>query len=168
MDMKQVKQDVEKQSYFQQWKQQHQTAYLAHFFITSESEVQVGYYVAQTDTIWTFTPGQELITEDKEIFKEQKTIAELDLSTVHFSLNEAQERALQFQKEKYLGDPISKQIIVLQNREEKTIYNMTLITLTFKMLNLRIDATNGVIIYEKMQPIMDFVQTIEGKKKEGV
>lgn len=167
MDLKQIQAGLEKQPIFEQWKKQHPAAYLAHFFITSENEVQVGYYEEQADTIWTFTPGQELLTEDKEIFKEQKTIPKLELSDVNISVTQVQQKAIEFQKEKYPGDPISKQIIVLQTLENTAMYNMTLITLTFKMLNLRINAATGAVISEKMHPIMNFVQTLEGKKKQG-
>ena len=35
------------------------------------------------------------------------------------------------------------------------------------MINIRVDATTGNVLEERMQPIMDFVQTIEkGKKSE--
>ncbi len=165
MDLKQKKKDLEAQSFFQEWKQKHSAAYLAHFFIVSDTEVQFGYYEPSADTIWTFTPGITDIAEDKEIFKEQKTIPELDISKISISVEEAKQRAQQYQKENYPSDPISKDIIVLQTLDNKAVYNMTLITLTFKMLNLRIDATTGDVISQKMQPIMNMVQTFENKKK---
>ncbi|MBI5072407.1 PepSY domain-containing protein [Candidatus Woesearchaeota archaeon] len=165
MDLKQKKQGLEAASFFQEWKQKHSTAYLAHFFIISDTEVQLGYYEPSADTIWTFTSGITNIAEDKEIFKEQKTIPELDMSKINISVEQAKQKAQEYQKEKYPSDPISKDIIVLQTLDNKAAYNMTLITLTFKMLNVRIDAENGNIISEKMQPIMNMVQTFESKKK---
>lgn len=161
MDLKQKKQDLEDASFFQEWKQKHQTSYLAHFFIVSDTDVQLGYYEPSADTIWTFTPGITTIAEDKEIFKEQKTIPALDISKIEISIGQAKQKAQEYQKEKYPGDPISKDIIVLQTLDNKAVYNMTLITLTFKMLNLRIDATTGNVIFEKMQPIMNMMQTFE-------
>lgn len=168
MDLKKQKQDIEATTFFKEWKQKHPISYLAHFFILSETDIQLGFYEPSTDTMWTFTPGTTKIVEDKEIFKEQKTIPELDITKVMISSEEAKQKVQQYQKEKYPSDPISKEIIVLQTLDNKAVYNMTLITLTFKMLNVRIDATAGNVVSEKMQPIMDMVQTFENKdnKKE--
>ena len=166
MNLQEQKKELEAASFFQDWKEQHKDAYLAHFFIISENEVQLGYYEPKTDTMWTFTPGITNIAEDKEIFKEEKTIPALEISQVKIGVEEAKQKAQEYQKEKYPRDPISKNIVVLQTLDGKAIYNMTLITLTFKMLNLRIDATTGEVVLEKMQPIMNLVQTFENKKKD--
>lgn len=166
MDLKKQKQDIEATTFFKEWKQKHSITYLAHFFILSETDIQLGYYEPNTDTMWTFSSGNSKITEDKEIFKEQKTIPELDMTKVVVSSEEAKQKAQQYQKEKYPSDPISREIIVLQTLDNKAVYNMTLITLTFKMLNLRIDATTGNVIFEKMQPIMNMVQTFENKNEK--
>ncbi len=166
MNLKEKKQELEATAFYKEWKQKHPDTYLAHFFIISDTEMQLGYYEQATDTIWTFTPGITNIAEDKEIFKEEKTIPALEISQVKIGVEEAKQKAQEYQKEKYPRDPISKNIVVLQTLDGKAIYNMTLITLTFKMLNLRIDATTGEVVLEKMQPIMNLVQTFENKKKD--
>ena len=166
MNLKEKKQELEATAFYKEWKQKHPDAYLAHFFIISENEVQLGYYEPAADTMWTFTPGITNIAEDKEIFKEQKTIPMLEILQVKIGVEEAKQKAQEYQKEKYPRDPISKDIVVLQTLDGKAIYNMTLITLTFKMLNLRIDATTGEVVLENMQPIMNLVQTFENKKKD--
>lgn len=168
MDVKQKKEELESALFFQEWKKKHSTGYLAHFFIVSDTEVQIGYYEPSADTIWTFTPGITTIAEDKEIFKEQKTIPLLEIKKVTITVEQAKQKAQEYQKEKYPNDPISKDIIVLQTIDNRAVYNMTLITLTFKMLHIRIDAATGEVISEKMQPIMNMVQTFENKNKEEV
>jgi len=89
------------------------------------------------------------------------------MENVKISLNDAVQTAQALQKQKYPGDMVSKKIMVLQTLNNIPTYNMTLITMTFKMINIRVDAATGNVLEEKMQPIMDFVQTIESKKTKG-
>src|SRR3989338_2141201 len=167
IDIKQVQTEIEASLLFQNWKKQHH-AYLVHFFCMDEKEVQVGYYDEKTEVIATFVKAEEITkTEDKEIFRQEKKIAPLNMHNVNISMKDAEQKAEVLQKQKYPGDLVSKKIIVLQTINNIPTYNMTLITMTFKMINLRVDATTGNVLEEKMQPIMDFVQTIEkGKKSE--
>src|SRR3989338_3606839 len=166
IDIKQVQNEIEASPLFQNWKKQ-QDAYLVHFFCMDEKEVQVGYYDEKTDVIATFVKAEEITqTEDKDIFRQQKKIAPLDMAQVKITLEEAEKKAEAVQKQKYPGDMVSKKIIVLQTLGNIPTYNMTLITMTFKMINIRVDATTGDVLEEKMEPIMDFVQTIEKGNKE--
>ena len=166
MDMKKKQHELETSMLFQKWKQHHHDAYLTHFFILNNHEVQIGYYEPTKDTMWTFS-SSGTFTEDKEIFKEQKTVPALEMKQVSVSLEKAKEIADAYYKEKYSGDTISKEIIVLQNLDNKAVYNLTIITMTFKMMNIRIDALTGEIISQKMQSIMDLVQTFETTKKSS-
>lgn len=166
INLKEMQGEIEASSVYKSWKTHH-NSYLVHFFCMDE-KVQVGYYDEKTDSIITFVKEKEVTkTEDKEIFRQEKKIARLEMSAVKITLQEAVEKAENIQKQKYPVDPVTKKIIVLQTINNLPVYNMTLITMTFKMLNLRINAATGDLLEEKMQPIMDFVQTIEkGKKSE--
>src|SRR3989338_4904169 len=166
MDLKQVQNEIEASLLFQNWKKEHH-GYIVHFFCMDEKEVQVGYYDERTDSIATFVKAEEITkTEDKEIFRQEKKIAPLDMHNVKISMKDAVQKAEAIQKQKYPGDMVSKKIMVLQTLGNIPTYNMTLITMTFKMINIRVDATTGNVLEEKMQPIMDFVQTIEKGNKE--
>ena len=167
MDLKQVQKEIEASLLFQNWKKEYH-GYIVHFFCMDEKEVQVGYYDEKTDSIVTFVKAEEITkTEDKEIFRQEKKIAPLDMHNVKISMKDAEQKAEAIQKQKYPGDMVSKKIMVLQTINNIPTYNMTLITMTFKMINIRVDATTGNVLEERMQPIMDFVQTIEkGKKNE--
>ncbi len=161
IDLKQVQSEIEASPLFQNWKKQHHT-YLVHFFCMDEKELQLGYYDEKTDVITTFVKAEEITkSEDKEIFRQEKKIAPLDMNNVKISLQDAVQRVEALQKQKYPGDMVAKKIIVLQTLNNIPTYNMTLITATFKMINIRVDAATGNVLEEKMQPIMDFVQTIE-------
>lgn len=166
IDLKEVQSAIEASLLFQKWKKEHH-AYLVHFFLMDE-KIQVGYYDEKADSIVTFVQEKEVTkAEDKEIFKQEKKIAPLDMGLVKITVQEAVQKVEAIQKQKYPGDMVSKKIIVLQTLGNIPTYNMTLITMTFKMINIRVDAGTGNVLEEKMQPIMDFVQTIEkGKKSE--
>lgn len=165
-DLKHVQKEIEASPLFQNWKKQHH-AYLVHFFCMDE-KIQVGYYDEKADSIVTFVKEKEVTkSEDKEIFRQEKKIAPLDMSVVKITIQEAIQKVEAIQKQKYPGDMIAKKIIVLQTLNNIPTYNMTLITATFKMINIRVDGATGDVLEEKMQPIMDFVQTIEkGNKNE--
>ncbi len=167
IDLKEVQSAIEASLLFQNWKKEHH-AYLVHFFFMDE-KIQVGYYDEKADSIVTFVKEKEITkSEDKEIFRQEKKIVPLDMNIVKIKVQEAVQKIEEIQKQKYHGDMVSKKIIVLQTLNNVPTYNITLITMTFKMINIRIDARTGSVLEEKMQPIMDFVQTIENKKQQGV
>lgn len=166
-DLKHVQKEIEAAQIFQNWKKEHHV-YLVHFFCMDE-KIQVGYYDEKADSIVTFVKEKEVThSEDKEIFRQEKKIAPLDMGLVKVTLHEAIQKIEAIQKQKYPGDMVSKKIIVLQTLNNVPTYNITLITMTFKMINVRVDAGTGDVLEEKMQPIMDFVQTIENKKQQEV
>ena len=165
MDLKKKHQELENCTLFQEWKHEHPTAYLVHFFCINEDEVQIAYYEQEQDAITTFTLGKTFTkTVDKEILKEHKHIPTLHIEKVGITEDGAKEAALSLQKQKYSGDQITKQIIVLQTIDNEAIYNMTFVTMTFKMWNVRVNAMSGKIIFEQMRSLMDLAATIESKK----
>jgi uncharacterized membrane protein YkoI len=156
---------VEKSSLFNQWKKQHPDSYLVHFFCMNE-QIQIGYYEKKADTITTFILGKEITqTVDTEIFKQHKVIPALNLNDVQISLQKAKEIVKQLLK-KY-PDPVTKEIIVLQTLEKEPVYNITLITATFKMLNVKIHAKNGEILKEEMQSLMQWCNYESGNRQAG-
>ncbi len=156
---------VEKSSLFIDWKKQHPDSYCVHMFCMNE-QTQVGYYEKKTDTMTTFILGKDItLQEDKEIFKKHKTIPPLNLAQVKISLEEAKNIVKKILK-KY-PDSITKEIIVLQTIEKEPAYNMTFITATFKMLNVKINAENGQILKEEMQSLMQWCNYESGNRKTG-
>lgn len=166
-NFKEIQKEIEETSIFQKWKKEHSEAYLVHFFLMDEKEVQVGYYSEKTDAMTTFVISAEITkTEDKEIFRQEKKIPALDINAVKITVQEAVQKIDAVQKQKYPIDTVAKKIIVLQTINNIPMYNITFITATFKMINFRLDAATGDVLEEKVQPIMDFVQTIQNKKEQ--
>jgi len=162
--MKEVE-SVEQSSLFKEWKKQHADSYIVHFFSMND-QTQIGYYEKKSDAITTFVVGNEITkTVDTEIFREHKIIPPLNMKEVHISLQKAKEIVQKLMK-KY-PDPVTKEIIVLQTIETEPVYNMTCITATFKMLNVKINAKNGEILKEEMQSLMQWCNYESGNSQAG-
>lgn len=162
--MKEVE-SLEQSALFKEWKKQHSDSYLVHFFCMND-QMQIGYYEKKADAITTFRLGKEITkTVDTEIFREQKVIPPLNLKEVHISLEKAKEIVKQLLK-KY-QDSVTKEIIVLHTIEKEPVYNMTYMTATFKMLNVKINARNGEILKEEMQSLMQWCSYESGNRKTG-
>jgi uncharacterized membrane protein YkoI len=156
---------VEQSALFKEWKKQYPDSYLVHFFVMND-KIQIGYYDKKSDTITTFLLGDEITkTVDAEIFKEHKTIPPLNLNNVSISLHKAKEIVKNLMK-KY-PDPITKEITILQTIEKEPVYNMTFITSTFKMLNIKLNAKTGELLKEEMQSLMQWCTYESGNSKTG-
>lgn len=171
MDIKEKQDSLEKASIFKDWKTSHTDVYLVHFlwFGTEgvREEVSIGYYDQKADAITTFQCGKEITkTVDTEIFKEQKTIPQLAIEKIKISCDRARELVENRRKQNYPHDAPTKEIIILQTINSKPIYNISIVTNTFKLITIRINAETGDVEEERMRPLMDFVETIENTKKQ--
>jgi DNA-binding protein len=168
MDIKQKQDSVEKSSIFKAWKTDHTDAYLVHFLWFGTEEVSIGYYDQKADAITTFQCGKEIAkTVDTEIFKEQKTIPLLAIEKIKVSCSSARAIVEKRRQQNYSHDTPTKEIIILQTIKNKPIYNISIVTNTFKLLTIHINAETGDVEEEKIRPLMDFVETIENTKKQG-
>lgn len=167
MDIKEKQDSLEKTSIFKGWKKNHADAYLVHFLWFGTEEVSIGYYDQKADTITTFQCGREITkTEDTEIFKEQKTIPQLAIEKIRISCGRAKEIVENRRQQNYPHDVPTKEIIILQTINSKPMYNISIVTNTFKLITIRINAETGVVEEEKIRPLMDFVETIENRKEK--
>lgn len=166
MDFHQALEMLEKSSVFRDWKKEHSAASLVHFFWMPPESVHIGYYEPAQDILTSFILSEKIMKkEDTEIFKEQGSIPPLAMEKVTIKLSEALEKAAAQQKEKYSHDAVSKQIVFLQTIDAQPVYNMTLITETFKFLHLFIHATTGAIVRETIQPLFDLVAVDDKSNK---
>lgn len=165
MNFHQALEKLEKSSVFCDWKKDHQSAYLVHFFWMPPENLHIGYYETARDLLTSFILSEKITKkEDTEIFKEQSSIPLLAMEKVTIKLSEVLEKATAQQKEKYSQDTISKQIVFLQTVDGQPVYNITFVTETFKFLHILIHATTGAVLRETMQPLFNLVNTIDTKK----
>jgi|TARA_Y100000310_G_C20682951_1_gene817130 hypothetical protein len=109
------------------------------------------------DKLITFYLEDSIIkTEESEIY-EKKEIKELKLDEVKVSKEEVEE-ILNKSMEEHGNEKVNKKIIILQQKEVP-FWNITYITTTLNVLNVKINAITKEIIEQKFENIMKFKGT---------
>lgn len=147
MNIHQAVEFVEESEKFKDFKKENAEAYLAHGFCTFEREQspwQVGYYSPSTQKITSFTAGEEVIKHDEdEAFRKEGHVPPLALEKVTLGLEEALAKAEEVRKEGHSAEDVTKHIIIVQTIEGRPVWNITLVTHAFTLLNVRTDASTG-------------------------
>jgi predicted esterase YcpF (UPF0227 family) len=150
---------------FNEWKNTNSSTYLVHIFKMLDSankdESQVGFYDKNSKRITTFVVNETLNTvnmnPDSEPFKEDDTpIEELKLDNVGMTIDSTMKKIDELMKEKYSSHPADKRFFLLQKTKDGTIWNFTVVTKTFHVLNVKIDAKEGNILSQKINSIFEF------------
>jgi len=102
--------------------------------------------------IHSFLPDDN-IKEDSLLSKEE--LKELDLDEIKVDLIHALQKVEKIRDEKYEGMSADKVIVILQ-RTENTIWNITWLTKNFKVFNVKVDAISGEVLRENCESIMGF------------
>jgi len=159
--LKEVVKKVESSKAFKSFKKEHQDYFLAHCFamlVEGEKEKDIkwelGYYSEKADKIVVFEIMPKVnMRPEEDAFKKEGTIKKLDIKKVKINLAKALKICDELTNKKYPNRSITKKIIILQNLE-KEMYNITLVTLSFDILNVRVDASTGKILSDNIQSIM--------------
>ncbi|MAG77830.1 hypothetical protein CL616_00530 [archaeon] len=93
------------------------------------------------------------VKEDKLFGKEE--LKELNLDEVKIDLIHALQKVEKIRDEKYEGMEANKVIVILQ-RTENVIWNVTWLTSNFKVFNVKVDAVSGEVLRENCESIMGF------------
>ncbi|MBU0472211.1 MAG: hypothetical protein KKF89_01065 [Nanoarchaeota archaeon] len=158
MLLKKAIEKIESSKAFKDFKEENPEFYLAHAFTIIDKiqqEWQVGYYGKKRDKVVVFITGETITkSPEEEIFKKPgHHVKELDLKKVKLTLETAINKAEELVKKKYSAEIVNKIICILQNLETE-LYNLTLITQAFNIINIRIDAKNGEVLRESRQSIL--------------
>ncbi|MBN1792290.1 hypothetical protein JW826_01250 [Candidatus Woesearchaeota archaeon] len=154
-----IKKTEESQAY-KEWKKKNPDYYLAHAFtMLDEKEKryrwELGYYSPTKDKLTVIETEPEIRAKaEEDVFKKDGTVQALDMKKVKISVTRAMEICDELLKEKYKNQMVSKRIILLQKATAQ-MYNITLVTHTFSILNIRIDAGSGEVISHNLQSIMN-------------
>lgn len=131
--------------------------YLVHVYkmigADDATSLEFGFYNKNTDKIVVFETNPSRQRPEEDVFKEADIIHPLDLSTVHISMNEAISIAEKTCREKYPTEIISKKIVLLQNIDAQ-MWNITLISMSFNIINIRIDSATGEVFSTTIHSIM--------------
>jgi len=155
--VKEILEKVTSSDVFKKWKKEDN--YLASFFFMNEWSVD--FYSPKTKKITSFLvkeSGIEKNKEEKAFQKEEKNVEELKLDEIKISLDEAKKIINKIKKEKAPQEDLTKEIIILQ-KKKTPIWNMTYITSSFNVLNIKINAINKEVLETKFEPIFSMKKT---------
>lgn len=97
------------------------------------------------------------VINEQDIFQKEKSeVKELFFKDVKINLEKALLLLEKLRKKKYAGDFPGKVIAVLQVGEDKTVWNLTMMTATLKVLNVKLKASDGKVISDSIESFMSF------------
>lgn len=118
---------------------------------------QFHYYNKNEDTITTFKVSDKIKKiPNTEVFKrESDKVEELKIDKIKIQYSQALEKINSL--EKYNQQEFDKTIIILQN-VSKPIWNISMLTKSFNILNVRLSAETGEILKETFESLLSFKQ----------
>lgn len=158
-ELKKTVKELQKFKAFKEFKKKNPDAYLASCVTIIEGknigDWQLDYYQPKKHKMTTFIVKDkiELKGEDDIFQKEKKVIEELKLDEVKVSLDAVLKLIEDFRKKKYPGDFPDKIIAVLQNIDDRIIWNVTCLTSTLKILNVKLDAREGKVLEDRIENV---------------
>ena len=122
-----------------------------------KEEWQIGYYNKTSDKIIAFTVADEITQNpESEVFKDKKTVLELDFTSIKINMDKAIIKADELQKSKYKAHDPVKKMVIIQKLSLGQVWNITYITKTFKTLNIKVDAKTGDILKYDLLDLFKF------------
>lgn len=160
MDVMATIRKIQSKDNFMRWKDVNEDACLTSAFsMYSEGEKRewlASYYNCKSEKMTTFSLNNEKGHE--EAFKKEKDIPKLKLFEVKINDDKAVEAANKILHANYPGEKVQRTIMVLQKLETEPLWNVTFITATLKVVNIKLSAINAKKISHSMSNISDFMQ----------
>jgi hypothetical protein len=131
---------------------------LSNAFIVFEQDncvdVQIGFYSEKADKVVSFDLIKHKGSEPEDAMKRSGTIPCFEINDFKIEISEALKICDDLVKEKYSQHTPTKKICILQIIEEILLWNITYVTDTLYMINMRVNANTGKIIKDSANSIM--------------
>ena len=161
MDVKEVVSSVESSKEYTDFIAENSDNYLVHLFtmmdVAHKDDWQLGYYSKKSDKITVFENNQGKITilPAQEAFKEKNYIAPLNIDNVKIAYVQAMDTIEDVLKKNYSAESLVKAIVLLQNLPEYgQIWNITIVTMTFNVINVKINSSTGEVIKHSKETLI--------------
>ena len=161
--LRSLKKEVEETPRYKEWKQKNSDSYFVSAFFIGEDfspkskQWQFDFYEPNKDKVVSFIYGSDQAVKEEEIFKKTKDkIPELLLENLKIDLEKAIDIVEKINKSKHPGETATKRLFILQVLESKSVWNITYISSSFNILNIKIDAISGEVINENFSSILSF------------
>ncbi len=147
---------------YKDWEAKNKGFYLCSFFRiignSEEENWQLDFYNHKSDTITSFIASDEprLLQEGSKVFKaDNQKLNELKIDNVNIDISHALIAVDKLINNKYSGEVPNKKIVILQNIG-KAIWNISYLTSSFNILNVKIDAKTGEVLHDDMKNALSF------------
>ncbi len=158
MTVKESYKELIKSEEYTKYKENEKDFYLVHAIKITEHKKpgkwEFGFYHPKKDKITVFETMPYKRQPEQDAFKKDGTINKLDMEEVEVTYEMAMTIAEEQRMSKYNSEPVTKTIALLQTIH-KQVWNLTLVTTAFNLINIRIDAKTAEIISSTKSSIMD-------------
>lgn len=142
---------------FKSWKSKYKDSYLCSVFLLKDQNLSSGwqfdYYLPKKKRMTTFIVGKTIKSaKDQKIFSTSDMIDEINLDDVKFSFD----KVVKLVMPRYKDKRFVKEIIIIQSLNSKLLWNISLVTSDFNLINVKVDAINGKIIEETSSSLLQF------------
>jgi hypothetical protein len=159
MEMKNALKKLTESGEFSSWHKENKKSKLAHAFKMDENnEWQFGYYNPETEKITTFAVDDCIsVSDEQEVFKKPgDKVNCINLDDIKISLKGALEKADETKKKHYPKELVNKRIAILQNINQGQLWNITLVTHSFRTINIKVNALDGKLIKHEIVSLFEF------------
>lgn len=148
---------------FAQWSNQNKDHYLAHAFFMKDAgiapEWQIGFYNRPDDRIVVFTLGDEVrMNPPSEVFKKDSGVKELVEKDVLVEFEDALAAAEQHRLENYKAHTPIKTIVLLQKLKVGQVWNISFVTNTFTVCNVKIDTKTKKVLSASCESLLGWAK----------
>ncbi|HLC57525.1 MAG TPA: hypothetical protein VJH95_03060, partial [Candidatus Nanoarchaeia archaeon] len=143
---------------FHQWKSAHKDYYLSSCFTILEDKNtppawQFHYYSKKADAIVTFEVKTKITIEPaSKVFKKKDAIVEpLEIAKVKIEAGQALKKVTSLKS--YKACSFTQKLLLLQQINQP-IWNLSLITSTYQILNIKLSAVSGEVLSESFESLL--------------
>ncbi len=164
MELKEALARLHKSRIFSDWMAKNHGAYLSHGFMMFEkghpSTWEIGYCTPKDNAITVFEMKDEISMRESEkpFQKESSKVPPLDEKRIRSTLSDALMEVDRIQKEKYAAHKPMKILALAQTLPVGQCWNISYITGSFKILNVKMDMETKKILDEKIVSIVADMQ----------
>ncbi|MEM4267001.1 MAG: hypothetical protein QW404_03020 [Candidatus Nanoarchaeia archaeon] len=131
------------------FKKKHEKSFLYACFYVSDGNWQFDFYNPKDEFITTFEVSDviKVMPVDKAFKEDNSKISELDFDKVKLDFDKVMGIVKKFISSEYPNDSsFTKTIVILQCLDNKVVWNITFLTSTLKLINVKLDASSGKVI----------------------
>ena len=147
---------------FLDWQKENPEDYLVHFYsqldnsFKPNTDWEIGFYNPETDKITIFIVGSEIsLKPQDEAFKKEGKVDKLDLDKTNVDFDQSIEEFKKIKDEKYSAELTLNGFIILQNFQNKLMWNVSYALKSMNILNVKINAETKEIISDQS---INFIQ----------